>query len=220
VLSPIDADQALAWYAKAQPALELAAKTNSKDMLATSQLVGCLRDRARLYRTLGRHAECFADYEMALRLRTDDRLLLLSAASAMADCPDPTLQGAQRAVILAKQAIQGGPETQMAWRVLGIAQYRLGNYSEAVTALNRAIELRGKASITHESLMLAMAHWKLNHYQEAAKWRTRASEWLKNNKPTEELTRLLAEIDELMIKKPPQKMPNGARPPTREQRTP
>jgi tetratricopeptide (TPR) repeat protein len=97
-----------------------------------------------------------------------------SLAVFLTTCPEPKYRDAARAVELASKAVKHDPMRGGYWAVLGMAQYRAGNWQEAITAIEKARELKqGKDTL----FFLAMAYWrqgekKLAHqrYDEALQW--------------------------------------------------
>jgi WD40 repeat protein/tetratricopeptide (TPR) repeat protein/tRNA A-37 threonylcarbamoyl transferase component Bud32 len=88
---------------------------------------------------------------------------------------------------LAQQATRQGAETYVSARALGAALYRAGKYQEAVDCLTRATQLR-KQPVPAAWLLLAMAHQRLKHAEDAKKWLDKAGAWVeqaKRRKPGE-----------------------------------
>ncbi len=94
------------------------------------------------------------------------------------------------------------------WNTLGVAQYRAGQFKEAVTTLTKSMEFRSGGD-ANDWFFLAMAHWQLKNKEEARKWYDKAVAWTEKSKPDdEELRRFRAEAAELLgivknEKKPP-----------------
>jgi tetratricopeptide (TPR) repeat protein len=81
-----------------------------------------------------------------------------------------------RLVQLAGRAVKAQPEPHHI-HVLGLALYRNGQFQEAIRQLNRSIEGNWKANAANW-LVLAMAHHRLGHADEARKWFDRAVRWM------------------------------------------
>ncbi|GAF84839.1 unnamed protein product, partial [marine sediment metagenome] len=119
-------------------------------------------------------------------------------------CPDLQLWDStraaeltQKAVELSQRAVELSPQMREAWNALGVAQYRASNLQDAITALDKSLELEGD----HRSALfyLAMAHAQLGDQDEAHQWYDRAIEWMKNNNSDNEmLRRLRAEAEGLL----------------------
>jgi len=104
-----------------------------------------------------------------------------SLAWFLVNCPDATYRNPKRAVELAKQAVTWAPQDGTAWYWLGITAYRAGHWKEAITALDKAMELL-KQSDGSDRLFLAMAYWQLGDKQKARQWYDQAAAWMEKNK--------------------------------------
>jgi serine/threonine protein kinase/Flp pilus assembly protein TadD len=127
---------------------------------------------------------------------------LNNLAWALASDPEPARRDPGRAVSLAKEAVDLQPRNGAYWNTLGAAQYRAGKWKEAVTALEKSMELRNGGDAV-DWFFLAMAHWQLRDKDKARKWYDNAVEWMdKNAKDNDELRRFRTEAEELLeIKK-------------------
>jgi Flp pilus assembly protein TadD len=67
---------------------------------------------------------------------------------------------------------------------LGIALYRAGNFTEALSTLQKSAELR-QGGDAADWFFLAMACHKLNQPEQAEQWLKRASEWTAANKASD-----------------------------------
>lgn len=84
---------------------------------------------------------------------------------------DPKLRDPKRAVELGKEAVELAPLSGLAWQVLGWAEYRAGNWKASIEALEKSCKLQeGGTGDSYQWLFLAMAHWQLDHKDEARKW--------------------------------------------------
>jgi tetratricopeptide (TPR) repeat protein len=85
----------------------------------------------------------------------------------LATCPYPQVRDPVQAVELAKKAVAASVSypSKEPWKTLGVAQYRAGNYSEAVTALEKSIQLGNNSP--DGWFFLAMAHWQLGDKDQA-----------------------------------------------------
>jgi uncharacterized protein HemY len=94
-----------------------------------------------------------------------------------------------------------------AWKTLGAAQFRAGNWQEAIDALEKSKHLcQGGDGV--DGFFLAMAHWQLGEREEARRWHVRSVAWMDANMPAdEELRRFRAEADALLGRT--DVMPNG-----------
>ena len=89
---------------------------------------------------------------------------------------DERFRDTARAAAAERSAMELLPENYGAWMVLGMAQYRSGEWADARTTLLKAIELNGSNNHFHASCFLAMTYWQLGeketarqHYDHAAK---------------------------------------------------
>jgi serine/threonine protein kinase len=83
-----------------------------------------------------------------------------------ATCIDPRFRNPARAVVLAEKALAQFPQNAWWCGVLGVAQYRNGQWQEAVASLEKANRLR---PYCYEGFLffLAMAHWRLGEKEAA-----------------------------------------------------
>jgi tetratricopeptide (TPR) repeat protein len=116
----------------------------------------------------------------------------------LATNPDPALRDGKLAVALAKQAVDLNKSNAFYWQTLAWAQYRAGDWKEAIAAMEKVKHL-GSAGASTEWFLLAMAHWKLGNKVEARKWYDQAVVWMEKNQPTsEELRRFRVEASRLL----------------------
>ena len=177
-----------------------------------SSLAGAERDLGHTFRRRGRYGEAERAYRSAIELyeplvrdhpdvpdyrrdlaQTQNSLALLLSISA-----DETMRRPKEAVKLAQEAVEARPDVGTCWNTLGAAQYRAGNYEEAVKALDRSVEL-SSGGRGFGLFFLAMSHWQLGNKDEARQWHGKAVAWMDENKPDdEELKRFRAEAEELL----------------------
>ena len=92
------------------------------------------------------------------------------------------------------------PKDKNGWHVLGVAQYRAGEWQRAIEAVEKSMKLNQDAN-AGGWFVLAMAHWQLDHKDQARKWNDKAIDWMDKNQPNnEELRRFRAEAEETMKK--------------------
>jgi tetratricopeptide (TPR) repeat protein len=108
----------------------------------------------------------------------------------------------RRALCLAEVACRLVPDNATYLTTLGVAQYRVGQYRQAVGTLTQAhklIPVARQGSLPTAWVFLAMAHWQLAEKQEARQWYDSAVQWLDKNDPkNEELGRFRVEAEELL----------------------
>jgi tetratricopeptide (TPR) repeat protein len=91
-------------------------------------------------------------------------------------CPDPKYRDAARAVELAGKALKQDSKRGSYWAAFGLAQYRAGKRQAAITALEKARQLKeGKETL----FVLAMAYWEQGEKQLARERHDEALEWLR-----------------------------------------
>ncbi len=135
----------------------------------------------------------------AVRRSADNPEAQNSLAWLLATTPDPRLRDAPQAVELARYAVNRAPHLGNYWNTLGVAYARVGDWSEALTALNQSVKLRGAASDSHDWFSLAMAHWHRGDTARARYWYDRAVRWMETNAPASaDLRRFRTEAAVLM----------------------
>jgi tetratricopeptide (TPR) repeat protein len=155
----------------------------------------------------GRFQEAVALYREAVgRLQTKSKIadsrelsrLLNGLASLLASCPDPAVRNATDAVALAAQLVEAAPKDENNWNTLGVAQYYDGQWSAAIESITKSIELEPPGD-AWDWLILAMAHWRLGHLDDARSWFARSIDWMATKKAhSRELLQFHAEASELL----------------------
>jgi serine/threonine protein kinase/Flp pilus assembly protein TadD len=116
----------------------------------------------------------------------------------LATCPVLNLRDPQRAVELAKRAVELAPTDGNYWNTLGVAYYRNGQWKATIQALKKSMDLR-KGGTSADFFFLAMAHWQLGEKEQARQWYDRAMRWMeKNQSKNDELHRFRSEAAELL----------------------
>jgi eukaryotic-like serine/threonine-protein kinase len=88
----------------------------------------------------------------------------------LVDVPNAALRQPDRAVGLARQAVERSPGEARFWNTLGVAAYRASDWPAAKAALQRSIDLQGKGGNVVDWLFLAMACHQLGEAREALDW--------------------------------------------------
>jgi serine/threonine protein kinase/WD40 repeat protein len=136
---------------------------------------------------LKRFEAALAEVEASLRLKPDQtelrtRLALLCnnlawiLATGHASTRDP-----QRAMSLARRAIELAPEQAIYLNTLGVAQYRAGRYREAVSILEKSLTAGGGGSDAFDLFFLTMARFKLGQIAQARADFDRAVKWRRDH---------------------------------------
>ena len=130
-----------------------------------------LAELARLHQRLGRFDLVIADWTEAVKRAPNDASFRSTLASLLVTCDDRALRDPRRALRLAlEDRPMNNPDLR--WKIQGIARCQLGEWKEAVAALNRVAE-GNNADVRY---YLAMAHWRLGHKEEARRWYDRGVE--------------------------------------------
>jgi tetratricopeptide (TPR) repeat protein len=138
------------------------------------------RFRAEALVRLGDYERAAADFESALQRGPDHPRFQELLAWFLSTCPDAKRRDPDRAVGLAKKAVDRAPGEGIYWNTLGIAHYRAGNAKAAVEAIEKGLELRKNAEAA-DRFFLAMAHHKLGNRDQARQAYEQAVEWLEKN---------------------------------------
>jgi tetratricopeptide (TPR) repeat protein len=103
------------------------------------------------------------------------------------------------AIRVAERALKSAAQDERIWNTLGVAQYRVGKWNDAISALGKSMSLANGKSEAYNTFFLAMAHWQAGDHGLARQWYLRAVKWMEENtKENEELKRFRAEAEELM----------------------
>jgi serine/threonine-protein kinase len=87
-------------------------------------------------------------------------------AKFLTSCPAGQFRDPERAVALAKRALQRVPQSRWGWQVLGEAEYRSGHWEAAIEGLRNAMKF-GTKDDPSLVLYLAMASWRLGRKAES-----------------------------------------------------
>jgi tetratricopeptide (TPR) repeat protein len=143
-------------------------------------------------------------YETKSNPRRDSEL-----AWFLATCPDTHFRNAKDAVELARQAVNGIPETQpwtsagvidrSPWdcrRTLAVALYRAGDWKGAFEMFEKTETLKdrwGQRLDGFDSLFWGMTYWELGDKDSARGRYDQAVDWMKKNRPNDAELRLVRE---------------------------
>jgi superkiller protein 3 len=151
----------------------------------------------------GATKDALAEFRQAIELQPNFSPPYTALSGVLANCPDQERRDPKQAAKLARQAIQLAqraveeqPINGGFWNWLGQAQYRAGNWSECLVALDRSMQLRNhtagylsigatdpKGGDSFDYFFLAMAHARLGHMEDARDWYDKAIEWMNEYRP-------------------------------------
>ena len=157
-----------------------------------------LNERARLHHALGFAKKALADFERIIEIDPAEPGGHNDLAWFLATALDASVRDPQRAVLLARKAVQLAPGAGGCWNTLGVALYRKGDWKAAIEALTKSTELSNGGD-GMDRFFLAMAHWQKGGKAEARKWFDLGVAWTKEKDPKNvELGRFWAEAAELL----------------------
>ena len=125
----------------------------------------------------GKLDEALQEVRQAESLSGGELGALNKFAWELATTSNPKLRHHERALEVALEAVELHPQHSGTWSTLGVARYRNGQWSEAITALEKSVEI-SSGGTPADWLFLAMAHWQLNQKEEARKWYDKAVAWI------------------------------------------
>ncbi len=165
--------------------------------------------RGRALQSLKHYESAIADLEAAVARDPEQQdareslaMCCNNRAWELATGPELT-RDPQRALILARRAIELSPGQAIYLNTLGVAQFRAGQYTEAITTLERTLTAGAGQSDAYDLFFLAMAHHRLRHREEARGCYERAVRWLREQKSllaeqSQELTAFRAEAQPVL----------------------
>ena len=136
---------------------------------------------------LGQKEPAIDDLEAALRLDPDQRLFpkwLSEVCTARAwELATGHEHGRDldRALVLARRAVELSPWDPVCVSTLGVTLYRAGLYSESIAILDRTIEAGRGETLACDLFFLAMAHHRLGHAELASARFELATRWMQNH---------------------------------------
>jgi tetratricopeptide (TPR) repeat protein len=139
-----------------------------------------LHEKGDLERAADYYRKGVAQYEKELVQHPKIPGDLAGLARFLANCPITQFRDPARAIALARKATEAAPHVAIYWNTFGLAQYRAGNWTDALKALQESMQ-RAKGGGATDWFLLAMTNWKLGHKVEAREWYGKATESMKNH---------------------------------------
>ena len=153
---------------------------------------------AQIFSRRGQHKRAAATFENVRKIELKSDHDNYNLAWLLANCDEPKFRVPERAVELAKKAVELQPQERIYLIVLGAAQYRAGDWKAAKATLEKSTAL-GQGGDAFAWFFLAMAHWQLGQKEDARRWYDQAAKWMeKNNKNNADLRRFRVEAEELL----------------------
>jgi serine/threonine-protein kinase len=153
--------------------------------------------------TRARRDEAIAEYNKVFELNPDFAMAYNHLAWLLATCAEPNSRDPNRALELAKKAVDLDPKQAPYWNTLGVAHYRTHDWEETITNLRKAEELAPGKYFAWNAFFLAMAHWQLGKKELAPKEYEQAIQWMdKHQRQDDDLQRFRAEAETLLGIKP------------------
>ena len=87
-----------------------------------------------------------------------------------------------RVVGLIKQFVDEAPHSGGAWTALGMSHYEAGDWTAAIDAWEKSMEVR-QARSGIDWFLLSMAHWQLGDKEQARKFYDQGVEWTNQHRP-------------------------------------
>ncbi len=156
------------------------------------------RRRARCYTAIKDFDSALEDLAKLVEMHPVDPWDLKSLAWFYVAGPQD-LRNPEKALPLAQKAVEAKPESHVYLNTLGVVYYRLRQLEQAAETLGKATQANEDGGTACDFFFLAMAHWQLDHKDEARQWYEKAVEWMEKNRPdNDELRRFRAEAEELL----------------------
>jgi tetratricopeptide (TPR) repeat protein len=132
------------------------------------------RGRGDCYVAVGDHARALADYSKIVELEPKNAEAWKRVAWLLTTCPDARLRAPDRAHAMANKAVALAPKDGNCWLALAWANYRTGNWQQALEAADKALLLRNGGDCG-EWFLLAMVHARLGNHEKARQWYDQAN---------------------------------------------
>jgi tetratricopeptide (TPR) repeat protein/ribosomal protein S27E len=123
-------------------------------------------------------AEGLKRQERAVAIDPSNPRPLARMAWNLATYPDRKQRDPRRAIEFAKKATAIEPQNPLHWRVLGVAQYRAGNWVAAIDSLEKSMILQNGGEGV-DLYTAAMAYWQTGNKTRAREFFQKADAWKK-----------------------------------------
>jgi serine/threonine protein kinase/tetratricopeptide (TPR) repeat protein len=130
------------------------------------EAVTSILNLADIYAAEAKYSEREALFRRAIASSPNNPRLLNGLSWALLSVADPDQRRPEEALPLARRAVQLKTETWYIYNTLGLAEYRNDHWDEAISSLNRSVEL-DKGSKPTDFFFLAMALWRRGDKSEA-----------------------------------------------------
>jgi WD40 repeat protein/tetratricopeptide (TPR) repeat protein len=117
---------------------------------------------------------CMDFLRWCLELEPNQAQACTDLAWHLATNPDAAPRDPREALRWAQNAVRLAPDSPLCWNTLGAVHYRLGQYQEAIAALQKSIGLNADVPTAHDALFLSMSHQRLGQPDQARAWYDRA----------------------------------------------
>jgi serine/threonine protein kinase len=135
--------------------------------------------------------------QLALILDPENSYADNNLAWALASAPDDPWFDPERALDLARKAVELNPPNGDFWNTLGVAAFRVQDWGTAAESLQKSININGGAGI--DCFFLAMTRWHQGKPEEARQWFHQATAWIERTKSEDpELRRFHVEAAALL----------------------
>jgi len=121
------------------------------------------------YGEMNRYKDAIETCDKALQLNESNSFILNNFAWLLATCPDDKLRDGAKAVVLTKKAMEITPESEMIYDTAAAAYAEAGDFKEAISMQEKAIELLTSKGKEDKALDILKRH--LNSYKNNLPWR-------------------------------------------------
>lgn len=153
-------------------------------------------NRGNALQRLGRPKEALEAYDRGIEIDPQNRIALNAAAWMRATAADRTLREPDRAIELARRALDVEPRAGSVWNTLGVALCGAQRWAEALEALDRSMGLRSGGGAL-DWYFVALALWHQGDADGARSWYEQAVAWTEEHAAEDEsgeLVRLGTEV--------------------------